>query len=93
MVEALIKGILTIAKYLFTAIKGAVPWFGVPVNYATALVVILSTCTQANNFLYFIMGDTASVLVPSVITLLTYKYLAYPIINYIIGIMTHKASN
>lgn len=91
--EVLLKGLAFILKILFTAVKSVFPFISVPATFFVALAKILTTTEQANNFIYFILGDTAFILVPSIILLLTYKYIVYPVLNLLIGVVTNKASS
>lgn len=92
IVEALLKGLIYIIKSIFILVKSLVPVVSVPVQFAYVLAIIIGTTTQANNFIYFILGDTAFILIPSIIMLLTYKYIVYPIIKFIISFVAHPSS-
>lgn len=90
--EVLLKGLCFVLKILFTLIKSLFPFISIPANFFVALAKILSTTEQANNFIYFIFGDTAFILIPSLILLLTFKYIIYPVVNLLIGVVSNKAS-
>lgn len=92
IVETLIKGIIYIIKNIFIILKSLFPMISVPIQFAYCLNIILSTTQQANNFIYFMLGDTAFILIPSLILLITYKYIAYPILTTLIGLIINKTS-
>lgn len=67
IVEVLLKGILLIIKPLFTLIKTLIPTIGIPINFISALGIILTTTSQANNFMYFIMRRHMLYIVPIIV--------------------------
>lgn len=89
--EVLYKGITLIIKYIFHIVKSMFPAITLGVEFSRCLSVILTCCSQANNFLHFILGDLCYVLVTFSIVLIIYQYVAYPIINFVIGIFENKA--
>lgn len=77
--------ICEIAKFLFNLIITHIPGIDIGVQFANVLGIILSTTTQANNFIHFMLGDLAVIIVPQLILLITFKYIGYPIISFILS--------
>ena len=92
LVNVILDFILFIVKILWQLVKSLVPQFTIPIQFGYVLTVILSTTQQANNFIYFLVGDTAFVLIPTLILLITFKYIAYPVISLLLGIFVNKTS-
>lgn len=91
IVEVFIKTLLNMVKFLFNGIKILFPFIGIPIGFGTALGTIISTTSQANNFIHFMLGDTAYILLVPIGLLITYKYVAYPIVTTVLGIFVNKA--
>ena len=92
IIEFFINTILNIVQFIFNNIVYVLfPDITVPGKFAESLTVIISTTSQANNFIHFVIGDTAYILLPLVLLLIAYKYLIYPIASTIIGIFVSKA--
>ncbi len=91
IIETIINGLLKVVELLFSTIKTLFPFFDIPNAYGVALGVIITTTTQANNFIHFMLGDTAYMLLLPLLSLLAYQYVVYPIITTILGIFVNKA--
>lgn len=83
--------ILKFILYFFTGIIEVIMYvvgqYMPTINIATQLfqyiTQILSITQQALNFMYLILGDTLFLVMPLIISLLTFKYIAYPILQVI----------
>lgn len=92
LIEFFINTILNIVSFIFNNIIYVLfPNLTIPSKFAESLTVIISTTSQANNFVHFMLGDTAYILLPLVLLLIAYKYLVYPIASTVIGIFVSKA--
>lgn len=90
IINMILDFIIFIVKILFQLVKSLFPVISVPLQWAYALGIILTTVSQANNFIYFMLGDTAFILLPSLILLIGWKYVGYPIISFIMGFISNK---
>lgn len=91
IVEAFIGGIIGIVKFLINSIIFLLGPITIPVKFGQSLAVILSTTAQANNFIHFMIGDTAYIMLPLILALISYKYVVYPVITTILGVFVNKA--
>lgn len=79
-----------IGQVVLTIIKHGFPQFDIASYMITYTTKIISICTQANNFLHFMLGDFVVVLVPIAIAILGFKYAIYPIITFIRSIFVNS---
>lgn len=92
IISMILDFIIFIVKILFQLIKSLFPAISIPLQWGYCLAIILSTVSQANNFIYFMLGDTAFILIPSLVLLIGWKYVGYPIISFIMGFLANKQS-
>lgn len=91
IIEVIIKGLLKVAELLVNLIKSIFPFISIPEVFGTSLGIIITTTTQANNFIHFMLGNTAHILLTPLLALLGYQYVVYPIITTILGVFINKA--
>ena len=59
-------------------------------NYLTYLTSILSWGNQVGNFMHFLFGDTISLIAPSIIGLIGFKFVVLPIIIFARGFIRFR---
>lgn len=87
--ETIINFFTFIAQGIINMITEVIPTVDLAVNMAYFTGKIITICTQARNFLYFLLGDFMTVLILPTIVLLVYKYTAYPILVFIRSIFVN----
>lgn len=91
ILEFIIDLLTTIGQIIIKIVNVAVPKSTLELGTTMAIYTtrIISICTQANNFLHFMLGDFVVVLATFSITLLVFKYTIYPIISFIRSIFVN----
>lgn len=89
ILEFVINLLTTLGQIIFHIAKAAIPTFNIASHMATYTARIISICTQANNFLHFMLGDFVVLLAAFSIALLVFKYTIYPIITFIRSIFVN----
>lgn len=80
ILETIINIVVEILKAIINIIMAIFPQINLTTYMVEYTTKIISICTQANNFIHFLLGDFVVVLVPLTLSLLLYKYTVYPII-------------
>ena len=82
ILETFINILIGIIKVIFGIVRAVISPIEAPIQLLVMLAKIISICTQANNFIHFIVGDFVVVLVPLTIALLGIKYTIYPVVQF-----------
>jgi len=90
LLEFVIDLLTTIGQVIIRIVNVAMPQINLATTMATYTTRIISICTQANNFLHFMLGDFVVVLATFSISLLIFKYTIYPIIVFIRSIFVNS---
>lgn len=81
ILELLLHLVLTLVTSIVNAVNGLFGQNTLIPDVNNFINAILTICTQAHNFMYFIFGNTLVIVVPVTIALLTTKYLVVPIVQ------------
>ena len=81
VLEFIINISITIIRVLLTFILPGIPVVDVFNKLIVSITAILTICSQAGNFGYFLLGDSLYIIIPILTILLTYKYIAFPILT------------
>lgn len=87
ILQVVIDIITGIIETIINIIMAMFPQINLATQITQMLAKILTITTQANNMIHFIIGDFVVVLVPLTLTLLAFKYIAYPILSFIRSII------
>lgn len=79
-----IQIILIFLTNLFAIINQHLPQYGTTTqDLIESIDLILGIGEQALNFIYFIVGDSLLIMLPLIVSILTYKYLFYPLVDFV----------
>lgn len=73
-----------IMRIFFTLWTGKLdPAYEVTEQIIQNVGAIMTVASQGINFVYFMVGDTLPILIPILIATLIFKYLVYPIVDFV----------
>lgn len=79
--------IIDIVDYLFQMIYGDISPIDVLTTYINIIGTIFTICTQAMNFIAFLLGDYWEIIITAGLILIPFKYIIAPLARLIIRLM------
>lgn len=83
IISALMNTVATIMTTLFDMINTLFPHLNLGNTLVSNITNVLEISNQAINFVHFIVGDTLAIIIPLATAILGYKYLLYPVVDFL----------